>query len=105
MTFLPSPMGIRKKPTRKYLIAQAADTLLSMSGIQASFVVCKRPDNMVAISARSLGDINVQMIMEQMGGGGHLTNAATQVKEMSLEEAVENLRSIIQKYHEEGSNM
>ncbi|RXT08878.1 DHH family phosphoesterase [Ammoniphilus sp. CFH 90114] len=94
------------KPDESYtqvLIAQAADTLLTMSGIQASFVVCKRPDNMIAISARSLGDINVQMIMEQMGGGGHLTNAATQVKEMSIDEAVKKLRGIIKKYHEEGS--
>ncbi len=85
------------------LIAQAADTLLTMSGIQASFVVCRRPDNMISISARSLGDINVQMIMEQMGGGGHLTNAATQVKEMSMDEATKKLKSIIKKYHEEGS--
>lgn len=94
------------KPDESYsqvLIAQAADTLLSMSGIQASFVVCRRPDNMIAISARSLGDINVQMIMEQMGGGGHLTNAATQVKEMSMDEATTKLKSIIKKYHEEGS--
>ncbi|WP_134702331.1 DHH family phosphoesterase [Ammoniphilus sp. YIM 78166] len=94
------------KPDETYsqvLIAQAADTLLTMSGIQASFVVCRRPDNMIAISARSLGDINVQMIMEQMGGGGHLTNAATQVKEMSIDEAVKKLRGLIKKYHEEGS--
>jgi len=94
------------KPEESYsqvMIAQAADTLLTMSGIQASFVVCRRPDNMVAISARSLGDINVQMIMEQMGGGGHLTNAATQVKEMNTEEAVNQLKMIIKKYHEEGS--
>ncbi|MEW9671683.1 DHH family phosphoesterase [Ammoniphilus sp. 3BR4] len=94
------------KPDEAYsqvLIAQAADTVLTMSGIQASFVVCKRPDNMIAISARSLGDINVQMIMEQMGGGGHLTNAATQVKEMSIDEAVKKLRGLIKKYHEEGS--
>ena len=58
---------------------------------------------MVAISARSLGDINVQMIMEQMGGGGHLTNAATQFKEMSQEEVVNQLKMMIKKYHEEGS--
>ncbi|HJV45387.1 MAG TPA: DHH family phosphoesterase [Bacillota bacterium] len=87
------------------LIAQAADTLLTMSGIQAAFVVCRRPDNMVAISARSLGEVNVQMIMEQMGGGGHLTNAATQVKEMSLPEAVSQLKELIKKYHDEGGKL
>ena len=84
------------------LIAQAADTLLTMSGIQASFVVCKRPDQMTSISARSLGDINVQLIMEQMGGGGHLTNAATQLKDMTIEEAVVELKNILDNYYHEG---
>lgn len=60
------------------LIAQAADTLLSISGVVASFVISKRRDQLVGISARSLGDINVQVIMESLQGGGHLTNAATQ---------------------------
>lgn len=69
--------------TEKYgqlLIAQAADTLLTMAGIEASFVVCRRPDDMISISARSLGDFNVQIVMEMLGGGGHLNNAAAQVK-------------------------
>jgi len=87
------------------LIAQAADTLLTMSGIQAAFVICKRPDNMIAISARSLGEINVQMIMEKMGGGGHLTNAATQVKELSMQEAVNQLKTLIKNYHESGGKL
>ena len=60
------------------LIAQAADTLLTMDGVVASFVMAKRSDDTVGISARSLGDINVQVIMEMLNGGGHLTNAATQ---------------------------
>ncbi|MFT9849431.1 DHH family phosphoesterase [Aneurinibacillus sp. REN35] len=89
------------KENEKYgqlLIAQAADTLLTMAGIEASFVVCRRPDDLVAISARSLGDFNVQVVMEQMGGGGHLNNAATQVKDVTVEEAMEQLKQAIKNY-------
>lgn len=58
-----------------------------MTGISASFVIAERSDGRVGISARSLGEINVQIIMEQMNGGGHLTNAATQLEDMSIEAA------------------
>ena len=75
--------------------AQAADSLLSVSGVSASFVVTKRPDNRVSISARSTGETNVQVIMEQMGGGGHLSNAATQLTGVSVSEAAEQLVSIL----------
>ncbi|MDX1771452.1 MAG: DHH family phosphoesterase, partial [Planococcaceae bacterium] len=54
------------------LIAQTADILLTMKGVSASFVVAKKDNGEVGISARSLGDINVQLIMERLGGGGHL---------------------------------
>jgi c-di-AMP phosphodiesterase-like protein len=67
---------------RKYsqlLIAQSADTLLNMTDILASFVIGERPDGLIGISARSLGHMNVQVVMERMGGGGHLTNAAAQL--------------------------
>lgn len=60
------------------MIAQVADTLLAMRGIVASFVVSERTDGLIHVSARSLGEVNVQLMMEQMGGGGHLTNAAVQ---------------------------
>lgn len=73
------------------VIAQAADTLLTMSGIEASFVISMRSDDRIGISARSLGDINVQVIMEQLNGGGHLTNAATQLDGATIEEAYEQL--------------
>ena len=53
----------------------SADELLSLEGIEASYVVAKREDNLIGISARSLGSINVQLTMEALGGGGHLTNA------------------------------
>ena len=76
-------------------VAQAADELLSLEGIEASYVVAKREDNLVGISARSLGAVNVQLTMEALGGGGHLTNAATQLKGVSVEEAIAQLQQAI----------
>lgn len=84
------------------IIAQAADTLLTMRDTVASFVISKRKDGIVSISARSLGEVNVQLIMERMNGGGHLTNAATQLEEVSMEEAKEQLQLAIDDYVEGG---
>lgn len=80
------------------LIAQAADTLLTMSGVNASFVISVRDDDRIGISARSLGDINVQIIMERMNGGGHLTNAATQIEDTTVDDAEILLKEIIDEY-------
>lgn len=82
------------------LIAQAADTLLTMDQIIASFVVSQRADGVVTISARSLGEINVQVIMEKMEGGGHLTNAATQLEGLTVDEAIEELKQVLDEYLE-----
>lgn len=79
------------------LVAQAADELLSISGIFASFVLCKI-DSIVMISGRSMGDINVQAIMEKIGGGGHLTFAGAQIAGITLEEAKEQLLKAINEY-------
>lgn len=76
--------------------AQAADTMLSMADVDASFVITKRSDGRIGISARSLGEINVQIIMERLGGGGHLSNAATQIEGCTVAEAKEQLRKVIQ---------
>jgi c-di-AMP phosphodiesterase-like protein len=86
------------------LIAQAADTLLTMKGIVASFVISKRKDGIISISARSLGEVNVQLIMEQMNGGGHLTNAATQLEGMTMNDAKEQLQHAIDDYLEGGKS-
>jgi cyclic-di-AMP phosphodiesterase len=83
------------------LLAQTADTLLSMNGIKAAFALAKRPDKKIGISARSLGEINVQLMMEDLDGGGHLTNAATQL-ECTIEEAKNALISVIDTYLEGG---
>ncbi|MFD2627358.1 DHH family phosphoesterase [Oceanobacillus kapialis] len=82
------------------LIAQAADTLLTMSGINASFVISERKDGRIGISARSLGEVNVQVIMEKMNGGGHLTNAATQIEDTTIDEAEKLLKDILEEYYE-----
>ncbi|WP_373470691.1 DHH family phosphoesterase [Carnobacterium alterfunditum] len=81
--------------------AQTADTMLSMSNVDAAFVITKRSDKKIGISARSLGEINVQVIMEQLGGGGHLSNAATQLEDITIKEAKEWLRDVIVKSQEE----
>ncbi|AVK64091.1 hypothetical protein C5Z26_08190 [Lactobacillus sp. CBA3606] len=75
--------------------AQAADSLLSMSGVDASFVITRREDGRVGISARSLGEINVQVYMEKLGGGGHLSNAATQIEGQSVDEAKQTLIDLL----------
>ncbi len=77
------------------IVAQAADTLLSLNGVEASFVISKRPDGRVGISARSLGKVNVQVIMEKMGGGGHLSDAATQIPDASVDDAKEQLIEVL----------
>ncbi|KIS03407.1 DHH family phosphoesterase [Paucilactobacillus wasatchensis] len=75
--------------------AQTADSLLQMAGVDASFVITLRDDLTVGISARSIGDFNVQVIMEQLGGGGHLSNAATQIKDQTVTEVKEQLVAIL----------
>lgn len=91
-------------PNKSYdqvLIAQTADTLLTISDVKAAFVISRRTDGKVSISARSHGEINVQIIMESLNGGGHLTNAATQLDEESLEVVEEQLKQAIDKYFED----
>ena len=79
------------------IAAQAADELLSITGVLASFVLCEI-DGVIMISGRSLGDINVQAILEKLGGGGHLTFAGAQIAGITLKEAKEKLLSIIEEY-------
>lgn len=76
-------------------VAQAADQLLQIEGVQASFVMAIREDDTIGISARSLGKVNVQIIMEEMNGGGHLTNAATRLEGKSIDEAYNELKEAI----------
>ena len=81
-------------PDIRIASAQAADELLGIEGVRASFVMYKT-GRTINISARSLGDLNVQVIMEALGGGGHHTMAACQLEGVSPEEAKQRLLSII----------
>lgn len=81
-------------PDIRIASAQAADELLGIENVKASFVMYKTGKT-INISARSLGDLNVQIIMEALGGGGHQTMAACQMDDISMAEARERLVSII----------
>ena len=78
-------------------IPQAANDLLTIQGVEASFVAVQVGSG-VNISARSLGAVNVQLIMESLGGGGHQTMAAAQMRHITPEAAVSRLRSAIDTY-------
>lgn len=82
---------------------QAADELLSIKNVDASFVIYKTGDT-VNISARSLGAVNVQVIMEILGGGGHQTMAASQLKDISVNEAFNRLIDAIDKRNDDISS-
>ena len=87
--------GEEKKIYDPVTAAQAADSLLNISGVEASFVITKRAENTVGISARSNGETNVQVIMEKMGGGGHLSNAATQIEGQKIAQVKDELLAIL----------
>lgn len=86
----------------RYIAPQAADELLTISSVSASFVVYAQGSG-VAISARSIGSVNVQLIMEKMGGGGHLNMAGAQLNNISIEDAVDRLKDAINSYYQENS--
>lgn len=83
------------------IASKAADTLLSMANVEASFVITKNPAGQTAISARSRDKINVQRIMEEMGGGGHFNLAACQLDDKTVKQAYSDLTDIIDQILEE----
>ncbi|MCD8219057.1 MAG: DHH family phosphoesterase [Ruminococcus sp.] len=84
----------------RILASQAADELLTIQGVEASFVIYLTESG-VSISARSMGNVNVQVIMEQMGGGGHQTMAAAQLSNCNIQEAKEQLLLILEAQQQE----
>ena len=86
--------------TSRILAAQAADELLNISGITASFVLYPDGDTVI-ISARSIGSANVQMILEPLGGGGNTATAGAQVKNSTVKEVLDRLVASIDKFYEE----
>jgi len=89
-------------PNVQLVAAQGADELLNIKGITTSFVIGTKGNGQVFISGRSLGNINVQRILEKLGGGGHLTVAGTQLQDITVEEAKTMLVNAINEYLEEG---
>lgn len=86
----------------RIVAAQGADALLNIKGINCSFVIGKKEDGSIFVSARSLGDINVQVILEKIGGGGHLAVAGAQFTDREIEEVESLLLNAIDDYFEEG---
>ena len=91
---------VQEKDT-SLICAKAADELLTIGNITASFVLGNMEDGKICISGRSLGDINVQMILEKLGGGGHISLAGAQLENMTIEEAKQELLAKIEEYFSE----
>ena len=93
-------MAVADRPVGRVTAAQAADELLNIIGIDASFVIS--PDGeRVNISGRSMGDTNVQLILEKLGGGGNAAAAGGQVSGKSVDEVAQELARAIDQYLEE----
>ena len=86
------------REVQRVTAAQAADELLNISGIEASVVLYPTADGGVNLSARSIGNLNVQVLMEKLGGGGNMSAAAAQLQSITVEEASERLRAAIDEY-------
>ena len=86
------PPGITESPT--VIASQAANELLGIRNIRASFVLTDY-EHQIYISARSIDELNVQVVMERLGGGGHLSIAGAQLKNVTMEEAVEKLKRVL----------
>ena len=90
---------IKEKDT-SLICAKAADELLTIGNITASFVLGQM-ESKICISGRSIGDINVQVILEKLGGGGHITLAGAQLENMTIDEAKQELINKIEEYFAE----
>ncbi|MGI6360490.1 MAG: 50S ribosomal protein L9 [Acholeplasmatales bacterium] len=86
----------------RVLLAQVSERILDIDNVNAGFTIAKVAEDQIGISARSYDRINVQTIMEELGGGGHLNSAATQIKDKSLSEAYEMLKNILLREADEG---
>ncbi len=87
----------KKFPNIRVIASQAADEMLNIDNIHASVVVYPA-EGAVGVSARSIGDVNVQVIMEMLGGGGHMTVAGAQLKDISIDGAVEEVKRAVKLY-------
>ena len=87
-------------PITRPLAAKAADELLNITGFQASFVLYPDEENRVVISARSIGEANVQVILEKLGGGGNAATAGAQIKDATMAQVLEWLKKSIDAYYD-----
>ena len=83
------------EPQERIVAAQAADELLNIAGVTASLVIYPMGNGDVFISARSIGELNVQLVMEALGGGGSRSSAAVQLHDVSVAQAVQMARRAI----------
>ena len=81
--------------------AKAANQLLDISGIKASFVITAY-NNIIYISARSIDEVNVQLVMEKLGGGGHMTIAGAQLTDCTVDQAVQTIKVTLDSMIQEG---
>lgn len=88
-------MCIVNKVVSNIDLAELAEELLTFHDVKASYVIGKLDNDIVGISARSLGDIDVSVVIKQMGGGGHMSNAATQIKGKTIKEIKQELTKLI----------
>ncbi|MFP7699529.1 MAG: 50S ribosomal protein L9 [Candidatus Phytoplasma pyri] len=86
-------------------LAQVSETVLDIQNIDAAFTFTKLNENTIGISARSYNNVNVQILMEQLGGGGHLNSAATQIKNDNIEKTVQKLKKLLKLEYEIGVSM
>lgn len=93
-------MSVMEQPVNRTVAAQAADELLTISDVAASFVIFPADNNEVVVSARSMGDFNVQVICEKLGGGGHQAMAGAQLKDVELHEVARRLVQVIETIYE-----
>ena len=89
-------MCVINKITESKTLAEVAEEMLNFEDISASFALGKLDNETIGISARSLGDIDVSVIMKEMDGGGHSSNAATQIKQKTLKEVKQELIDILE---------
>ena len=83
------------------LAAKIANSLLDINGVKASFVLTNY-NKKIYISARSIDEVNVQVMMERLGGGGHINMAGAQLEDCTVEEAKEQIRQMIDQMLEDG---
>lgn len=92
----------KEVPNAQIISAQVADMLVNITDVEAAFTFYELPDNIIGVSARSKGDINVQLIMEAIGGGGHRTVAGVQLKGRTLIEAQDEVMDAIHEVLDKG---